>query len=51
MLFRSPTVFRVGMGALLLISFATDWISTGLSAVINAVGGGLESLILPLFGL
>lgn len=47
----SPQVFRIGMAALLIISFATDWISTGLTWVIDFVDGGLMSLLLPLFGL
>ena len=47
----SPQVFRFGMAALLIISFATDWISTALTFVIDLVDGGLMSVLLPLFGL
>lgn len=47
----SPQVFRAGIIILMIVSFATDWISTALSAVIDFVDGGLMSVLLPLFGL
>ncbi|MBQ7182821.1 MAG: site-2 protease family protein [Clostridia bacterium] len=47
----SPQVFRFGMAALLIVSFATNWISTALTFMIDLVDGGLMSVLLPLFGL